>query len=66
MKKTIFFGIFLLIFISVFSIGDFGSLTLVHDQNVGRLPGFEGPIVITGLFALVAFAAHQRQEREIK
>jgi hypothetical protein len=62
MKKGIFIGFILLLFVSVFSIGDLGSLTLVHSQNVGRLPGFEGPIVITGLFALVAFAAYQRQE----
>ncbi|MHA2112513.1 MAG: hypothetical protein ACXADW_12750 [Candidatus Hodarchaeales archaeon] len=62
MKKGIFFGSIFLLFISIISIGDLGSLTIVHSQNVGRLPGFEGPIVITGLFVLVAFAAYRRQE----
>lgn len=62
MKKGILLGVIFLLFISIISIGDFGSLTIIHNQNVGRLPGFEGPIVITGLFALVAFAAYRRQE----
>ena len=62
MKKGILFGVIFLLLISVISIGDFGSLTLLHNQNVGRLPGFEGPIVITGLFVLVAFASYRRQE----
>lgn len=62
MKKGILLGFIFLLFISIINIGDLSSLTIVHSQNVGRLPGFEGPIVITGLFVLVAFAAYKRQE----
>ena len=62
MKKGLFTGILALIFLTIFGIGDFGNLVLVQGQNVGRLPGFEGPIVITGLFVLVAYAAYKRQE----
>jgi hypothetical protein len=62
MKKGIFLGIIFFLFISIISIGNISSLTILHNQNVGRLPGFEGPIVITGLFVLVAFAAYRRQE----
>ena len=62
MKKGLFTGILLLIFLTIFNIGDFGSLVPIQGQNVGRLPGFEAPIVITGLFVLVAYAAYRRQD----
>jgi hypothetical protein len=62
MKRSLFIGILLMIFLTIVSIGDFGSLVLNQGHNVGRLPGFEAPIVITGLFVLVAYAAYQRQE----
>jgi hypothetical protein len=62
MKRSLFTAILLMIFLTIFTIGDFGSLVSIQGHNVGRLPGFEGPIVITGLFVLVAYAAYQRQE----
>ena len=61
-EKVIFLRIIPQICVTVFSIGDLGSLSFIHDKNVGRLPCLEEPIVIIGIIALFAFAVNLRQE----